>query len=75
MSNNVIVIKPMIDAKALRIAAARASKDASQIAKETGLTQRSIERLLKTDQLAKLSTVGKIAETLNVDVEEIARFE
>ena len=67
-------MKPTIKDKALRIAAAAAKKDSATIATETGLTQRSVERLMTKGGKARLATVGRLAEVLGVSVEDIAEF-
>lgn len=65
---------PEIKAKALRVSMARALKDAPEVAKETGLNVRTVKRLAEDGGRVKLSTVGKLAQALGVDVTEIAEF-
>lgn len=60
-----------IDAKKLRLAMARACLDTVDLADKAGVHKGTVFNVLSGRTIGNLSTIGKIANALGVDVTEI----
>lgn len=67
--------KALINSKALRVCMSRQMMDQQALAEKSGVSRLTLNRLVAGDVTVKLSTVGKLARALDVDVEEIADFD